>query len=55
MVLKVAGRMELEQHSEFGRKASLVAWFWSMVLAAVYQSVGTMLEGCPEGMVAIAF
>jgi len=26
-----------------------------MVLAAVYQSVGTMSEGRPEGMVAIAF
>ena len=30
-----------------------MARFWSMVLAAVYQYVGTMSEGCPEGVTGV--
>jgi len=49
--------MVSEQHSEFGRKIGKLHWGSVLVNgpAAVYQSVGTMSEGRPEGMVAIAF
>ena len=35
--------------------ASLASWFWSMVLAALYQFSGEVSRDCPYGMVAIVF
>ena len=46
-VKKAEMSVPLQEWTQASLKASFAAWFWSTFLAALYQSSGEVLDGCP--------